>query len=75
MEFEKIRQIIAEELNMNESDITEQTSLADDLGADSIDLFQIVMALEEEYNIEFSNEDAEKIKTVADAVEFIKNNA
>lgn len=75
MEFEKIRQIIAEELNMNESDITEQTSLADDLGADSIDLFQIVMALEEEYNLEFSNEDAEKIKTVADAVEFIKNNA
>lgn len=72
MEFEKVREIIADELGLNKSEIKMETNLADDLGADSIDLFQIVMALEDEFSIEFSNEDAEKIKTVGDVVEYIK---
>lgn len=72
MEFEKIRKIISEELNISESEITNETSLTDDLGADSIDVFQIVMALEEEFDIEFSSDDAENIKTVNDLVEYIK---
>lgn len=72
MVLDKVREIISNELNMNVNDITEETSLMDDLGADSIDLFQIVMALEEEYKLEFSNEDAEGLHTVADAVAYIK---
>ncbi|NLP46130.1 MAG: acyl carrier protein [Epulopiscium sp.] len=73
MEFETIRQIIAEQLNVPESDITEETSFEDDLGADSLDIFQIIMALEEEFDLEISNEDAEQISTVSDVVEYIKN--
>jgi len=73
MDFEKIRKIIAEQLNISESEITEETSFEDDLGADSLDIFQIIMALEEEFNLEISNEDAEHISTVADVVEYIKN--
>lgn len=72
MEVEKVRQIIAEQLNVEESDIHLDTSFTDDLGADSLDLFQIVMALEEEYDVEFSNDEAENIKTVGDAVEYLK---
>lgn len=72
MEFEKVRQIIAEQLNIAESEIEEDTSFEDDLGADSLDVFQIIMALEEEFNLEISNEDAEKISTVGDVVEYIK---
>lgn len=75
MEFEKVKQIIAEQLNISQENITEATSFVDDLGADSLDVFQIVMALEEEFGIEISNEDAEKISTVGDAVEYIKNHA
>jgi len=71
--FEKVRQIIAEQLNISESEITEDTSFQDDMGADSLDIFQIIMALEEEFDIEISNEDAEKISTVKDAVEYIQN--
>ncbi|NMA83150.1 MAG: acyl carrier protein [Epulopiscium sp.] len=73
MEFEKIRKIISEQLNIPESEITEETSFEDDLGADSLDIFQIIMALEEEFNLEISNEEAEQIATVADVVEYIKN--
>ncbi|HOQ15933.1 MAG TPA: acyl carrier protein [Defluviitaleaceae bacterium] len=73
MVFEKVRQIIAEQLNISESEITEDTSFQDDMGADSLDIFQIIMALEEEFDIEISNEDAEKISTVKDAVEYIQN--
>ena len=73
MEFEKIKAIIAEVLNVDENEIKMETTFTDDLGADSLDVFQIIMGLEEEFDIEISNEDAEKIVTVGDAVEQIKN--
>ena len=73
MEFEKIKAIIAEVLNVDENEITMETIFTDDLGADSLDVFQIIMGLEEEFDIEIANEDAEKIVTVGDAVEQIKN--
>ncbi len=73
MEFEKIKKIIAEVLNVDEEEITMDTTFVDDLGADSLDVFQIIMGIEEEFDIEISNEEAEKIATVGDAVEQIKN--
>ena len=73
MEFEKIKAIIAEVLNVDENEITMETTFTDDLGADSLDVFQNFMGLEEEFDIEIANEDAEKIVTVGDAVEQIKN--
>lgn len=73
MEFEKIKAIIAEVLNVDENESTMETTFTDDLGADSLDVFQIIMGLEEEFDIEIANEDAEKIVTVGDAVEQIKN--
>ena len=73
MEFEKIRSIIMEVLNVDEEEITMETTFIDDLGADSLDVFQIIMGLEEEFDIEIPNEDAEKIVTVGDVVEQIKN--
>ena len=73
MEFEKLKKIIVEVLNADENEITMDTTFIDDLGADSLDVFQIIMGLEEEFDIEIPNEQAEKIVTVADAVEAIKN--
>ena len=73
MEFEKLKQIIVEVLNVDENEITMDTSFIDDLGADSLDVFQIIMGIEEEFDIEIPNEQAEKIVTVADAVEQIKS--
>ena len=73
MEFEKLKKIIAEVLNVDEEVITMETTFVDDLGADSLDVFQIIMGLEEEFDIEIPNEEAEKIVTVGDAVEQIKN--
>lgn len=73
MEFEKLKKIIAEVLNVDEEEITMDTTFVDDLGADSLDIFQIIMGLEEEFDIEIANEEAEKIVTVGDAVEQIKN--
>lgn len=72
MEFEKIRKIIAESLNVEEDEITMDTTFVDDLGADSLDVFEIIMAVEEEFEIEIANEAAESIVTVGDAVEQIK---
>lgn len=72
MEFEKLQQIIAEVLNIDPEEITMNTTFVDDLGADSLDVFQIIMGLEEEFDIEIPNEQAEKIVTVGDAVEQIK---
>ena len=72
MEFEKLKKIIAEVLNVDEEEITMETTFVDDLGADSLDVFQIIMGLEEEFDIEIPNEEAEKIVTVGDAVEQIK---
>ena len=73
MEFDKLREIIAEVLNVDADEITMDTTFVDDLGADSLDVFQIIMGIEEEFDIEISNEDAEKIVSVGDAVEHIKN--
>lgn len=72
MEFEKVRDIIVEVLNVDESEVTMESTFIDDLGADSLDVFQIIMGLEEEFDIEIPNEAAEKIVTVGDAVEQIK---
>ena len=72
MEFEKLKEIIVEVLNVDENEITMETTFIDDLGADSLDVFQIIMGLEEEFDIEIPNEEAEKIVTVGDAVEQIK---
>ncbi len=72
MEFEKIRSIISEVLNISEDEITLDSTFVEDLGADSLDVFQIIMGIEEEFDIEIPNEAAEKIVTVNDAVEQIK---
>lgn len=73
MEFEKLKEIIADVLGCNEDEITTETTFVDDLGADSLDIFQIIMGIEDAFDIEIENEDAEKITTVGDAVEQIKN--
>ena len=73
MEFEKLKKIISEVLNVDEDEITMDTTFVDDLGADSLDVYQIVMGIEEEFDIEIDNDQAEKIVTVGDAVEQIKN--
>ena len=72
MEFEKLRDIIVEVLNVDETEVTMESTFIDDLGADSLDVFQIIMGIEEEFDIEIPNEEAEKIVTVGDAVEQIK---
>ena len=73
MEFEKLKAIIADVLNLDENDIHMDSTFVDDLGADSLDIFQIIMGIEEEFDIEIPGEAAEQIVTVADAVEQIKN--
>ena len=73
MEFEKLKNIIAEVLNVDADEITMDTTFVDDLGADSLDVFKIIMGIEEEFDIEIPSEEAEKIVTVGDAVEQIKN--
>ena len=72
MEFEKLQEIIAEVLNVDPEEITMDTTFVDDLGADSLDIFQIIMGIEEEFDIEIDNDEAEKISTVQDAVDQIK---
>ncbi len=72
MEFEKLQGIIAEVLNVDADEVTMDSTFTDDLGADSLDLYQIIMAIEEEFDIEIPTENAESITTVADAVEAIK---
>lgn len=72
MEFELIKKIIAEVLNVDESEIKMESTFIDDLGADSLDVLQIIMGLEEELDIEIPDDAAEKIVTVGDAVEQIK---
>jgi acyl carrier protein len=69
----RVKEIIVEQLGVNENEVTPEAKFVDDLGADSLDLVELVMALEEEYNIEISDEDAEKILTVGDAIEYIKS--
>ena len=72
MEFEKLQKIIAEVLNLSDEQIRPDSTFVDDLGADSLDVFQIIMGIEEEFDIEIDNEEAEKITTVQDAVDQIK---
>jgi len=72
MEFEKLKKVIAEVLNVDPEEITMETTFMDDLGADSLDVFQIIMGIEEEFDIEIPAEKAEKITTVEEAVELIK---
>ena len=73
MEFEKLKKVIAEVLNVDPEEILLDSTFVDDLGADSLDVFQIIMGIEEEFDIEIPAEKAEKISTVEEAVELIKN--
>ncbi len=75
MEFEKLQEIIADVLNVQKDEIKPETTFVDDLGADSLDIFQIIMGIEEEFDIEIDSDEAEKIVTVQDAVDQIKNAA
>jgi acyl carrier protein len=72
---EKVKQIIAEQLGVDENEITPSSSFVEDLGADSLDTVELVMALEENFSIEIPDEDAEKIRTVQDAIDYIDKHA
>ena len=72
---EKVKQIIVEQLGVDEAEVTSNASFVDDLGADSLDTVELVMAFEEAFDIEIPDEDAEKIRTVQDAVDYITKNA
>lgn len=69
---EKIKSIIAEQLGVKAEEVTPQASFIDDLGADSLDTVELIMALEEEFNVEIPDEDAEKMATVGDAIKYIE---
>ncbi len=71
--LEKIKEMVADSLGVDASEITEETSFKEDLGADSLDLFELVMALEEEYGVEIPTEDLEKIATVGDVISYIES--
>ncbi|MCM1143387.1 MAG: acyl carrier protein [Blautia sp.] len=73
MEFEKLKQVIAEILNVDPEEITMETTFVEDLGADSLDVFQIIMGIEEEFDIEIPAEKAEHITTVEEAVQLMKD--
>ena len=75
MAFEKIKKIIVTQLNVDENDITVTSSFLDDLGADSLDIVELIMAFEEEFDIEIPDDAAEKIVTVGDVVDYINKNA
>lgn len=70
--LEKIKEMVAENLGVDESTITEASSFKDDLGADSLDLFELVMALEEEFGVEIPTEDLEQIATVGDVIKYVE---
>ena len=71
--FEKVKKIIVEQLGVAETSVTMEASFIDDLGADSLDIVELIMALEEEFDIEIPDSDAEKVVTVGDVVEYIKD--
>lgn len=73
MVFEKVKKLIAEQLDVEESEITLESSFQEDLDADSLDVVELIMAIEDEFDIEISDEEAEKISTVKDAVDYIQN--
>ena len=70
--LERMKELIADQLSVNADIITETSSFKDDLGADSLDLFELIMSLEEEYNVEIPSDDLEKIVTVGDVMEYLK---
>jgi acyl carrier protein len=72
---ERVKQIVAEQLGVDEDQVTNEASFMEDLGADSLDTVELVMALEEEFDIEISDEDAEKIQTVQDAIDYISEHS
>ena len=72
---EKVKQIIVEQLGVDEGEVTPSASFVDDLGADSLDQVELVMALEEVFDLEISDEDAEKIRTVHDAIDYVAKHA
>lgn len=71
--LEEMRKMIAQQLNCEESEITADTSFKDDLGADSLDLFELVMALEDEYSVEIPADDLQKLATVGDVMKYLKS--
>ncbi|HQA59810.1 MAG TPA: acyl carrier protein [Tepidanaerobacteraceae bacterium] len=73
--LDRIKQIIADQLGIDEDQIVPEAAFIDDLGADSLDIVELIMALEEEFDMEIPDEDAEKIKTVQDAIDYIKNHS
>jgi len=73
--FEKVKKVVVEQLGVNEAEIKKESSFVDDLGADSLDTVELVMALEEAFGTEIPDEDAEKIKTVGDTVAYISSHA
>ena len=74
MIFEKVQEKVAEQLGVEADEVTLESSFIDDLGADSLDIVELLMALEEEFDIEIPDEEAEKLSTVGDVVDYIKNN-
>ena len=70
---ERVKKIVAEQLGANEDQVTPEASFVDDLGADSLDQVELIMAMEEEFDVSIPDEDAEKIATVQDAIDYIKN--
>ncbi|HUV05875.1 MAG TPA: acyl carrier protein [Armatimonadota bacterium] len=70
--FDRVKKVVAEQLDVNDEEVTTSSSFVDDLGADSLDVVELVMGLEEEFDIEIPDEDAEKISTVEDAVTYIE---
>ena len=74
MVFEKVREIVVDQLGVEEEEVAMESSFIDDLGADSLDIVELIMALEEEFDLEIPDEEAEKIQTVADVVDYIKGN-
>jgi acyl carrier protein len=73
--FEKVRDIIAEQLGIEADEITMESSFVDDLGADSLDIVELIMALEEEFNMEIPDEEAEQISKIGDVIEYIKSHS
>ena len=75
MEFERVKNVFVDQLSVDADEVTLEASFVDDLGADSLDVVELIMGLETEFDIEIPDEDAEKISTVGDAVEYIKSHA